>query len=739
MMKSVRFLLINLLAWGGFSFAHACGPEWYTPGGYHMYRVYETTMQDANKGWDCYPSVSENCTEWQWITSMDIPLDDIYQVVYKMSLEEFETIYDNRKATYENKFAEWITKRDAEALDFLLLAKTNEYIRLKRNSRWYYPSMKIGARMTLEEVADKALTTQSKRFHDRYLLQGVRALFTLGRYQECIELWKNEASGLPEGNVMRQLIFPYIAGAEVHIGNTRKAIEYFAQIGDINSMLYCMGREGEEIGEVDALAFVCEHAPNSPYIRKTLQEYVRRMEPDGEYWCMHEEVVVVDEDFKKLHSLCLQMARDKRTSTPAMWYYTAAFLSDMKGDVREASNLLSKAEQLGADIYLQESIKVLRMYIDSKLYPYDAFYEKRLFAQLQWLDEKIVNNITDEVRNATSNGYQLSICISYYYWNDMLRRILLDEVCPRMIEAGKTTRALQLANMASNRLLGIIDKHTCRGYKEKDDGYEYFEVELSMDEYRYSKEFYNRFDYSNPFFEMIDSLGLDAAIRYVENVNAPRSEFDKYLHARGYTNKDYLYDILGTQCLRNMRYREAVEYLGAVSTRYYYHHNVDMKYDPFVADFMPIHVDDDFKYKFAREMYSLEQNISMMKDLNRKALMMARFAIGIKNSFEHCWGLTQYYVGTVFYNQSCNKRDWEKDQYTTAAMNRFQNLLDQAICMAADDDTAAEIQYWLCNFKTVAKKYPNTIKGQLVRGECDLLYDHHAEKRKTINYSHRFE
>ena len=108
--------------------------------------------------------------------------------------------------------------------------------------------------------------------------------------------------------------------------------------------------------------------------------------------------------------------------------------------------------------------------------------------------------------------------------------------------------------------------------------------------------------------------------------------------------------------------------------------------------------------------------------------MMARFAIGIKNSFERCWGLTQYYVGITYYHQSCKKRDWEKEECTIAAKNRFQNLLEQACSMVTDDETAAEIQYGLCNFETVAKKYPNTTKGELVKGKCDLLYDHHAEK-----------
>ncbi|MBQ5861979.1 MAG: hypothetical protein IIW65_07565, partial [Alistipes sp.] len=53
--------------------------------------------------------------------------------------------------------------------------------------------------------------------------------------------------------------------------------------------------------------------------------------------------------------------------------------------------------------------------------------------------------------------YHLKINESFYYWNDMMRRILIAEVCPRMIKAGRTTRALQLANMADNRLLGLVD------------------------------------------------------------------------------------------------------------------------------------------------------------------------------------------------------------------------------------------------------------------------------------------
>lgn len=736
MEKWIRYWLVSLLALSGIGGAKACWVDWYVPSGYYMYRVYESTPQDEERGADRYPTMMENCREWQRLTSKDIPVEDIIEVVYKMPLEEFEMIYDNRQLPCENGFVEWITKRDTEILDFLLLAKTNEYIRLKRNSRWYYPSMKIGARMSLEEVADRALTMRSTRLRDRYLLQGVRALFTLGRYQECIDLWENEVSKLPDANLMRQLIYPYIAGAKCYVGDVNEALEYFSQIGDINSMLYCLGRAGESMDAIDALALVCEHTPNSPYIRKALQECVRKLEPEGSFYNSHyESGLEENEDLVKLYQLCLDMASDKRSSDPALWCYTIAFLSDLRGNIRGASQWLKKAESLVGDIYLEESIRVMRIYLDSKMSPYDESYEKRLYGQLKWLDEKIVHHITDEVREVTARGYKLGFCESYYYWNDMMRRIVLAEVCPRMLKKGKTTRALQLANMASNRLLGIVDRQEMTFYEEVNGEYQYSSEYVTMEEYRYSAKDYNRMDYRSHFFELIDSVGLDAAIAYVECVEKPETDFDRFLNERGYINRDYLYDIIGTQCLRNMRYEEAVRYLSVVSKRYHNHLNVYMNYDPFVADHSRLLVaasyhNDDFKYAFAREMHSLEESIKTMEDPNRKAQLMVRYAIGMKNSFERCWALTQYYVGTNYYASACEKRDWENDHYTEAAMKCSRQIINDACGIVTDDEVGAEIQYTLCNFRTVAMQYPNTKMGQLVKGECDNLYDHHAEKRQ---------
>lgn len=149
-----------------------------------------------------------------------------------------------------------------------------------------------------------------------------------------------------------------------------------------------------------------------------------------------------------------------------------------------------------------------------------------------------------------------------------------------------------------------------------------------------------------------------------------------------------------------------------------------MYFAPFAVKATRIPDTRDFKYDFAREMLHLEQCIASTADPNRRARLMLRFAIGICNSFKVCWPLTQYYKGEGFIHQVCEKRQWESDCFTTAALRRSDRMVREALDIVTDPSLAAEMQYTLCNFATVARLYPNTPYGQLVRGSCDNLKDY---------------
>ena len=100
-MKSLRYFLINVVLQAIVYEANACGPFWYTPNGYHMYRICD--MQPKSVADEYSLKVRRNCEEWQGLTSVDIPVDDIYQAVYKMTMEELETVAENRTVSYDNK------------------------------------------------------------------------------------------------------------------------------------------------------------------------------------------------------------------------------------------------------------------------------------------------------------------------------------------------------------------------------------------------------------------------------------------------------------------------------------------------------------------------------------------------------------------------------------------------------------------------------------------------------------
>ena len=109
-------------------------------------------------------------------------------------------------------------------------------------------------------------------------------------------------------------------------------------------------------------------------------------------------------------------------------------------------------------------------------------------------------------------------------------------------------------------------------------------------------------------------------------------------------------------------------------------------------------------------------------------IIAIKYAIGIRNSFGFCWPLTQYYKGTEFWGQVCEKRDWENDNMTTAAREKARKLLKEAFAMFTDDEIAADMNHKFCNFQTVVDKYPYTQKATLVKGCCDVLCDHHLER-----------
>ena len=736
-MKLRIYIIVNLLLFSLLSTqkVYSCWGPWYAPKDYHTFRIYEEDKQLYTEDEYVHPKLKSemmlNCELWQKLIGEAIPVKDIYEAVYKSTYEDILRISqlivlpNAKDSLMQNQFVKWIVgHKDREIAEFLQLAKLCEKIRWEQSSPWYYPTDNDHVSLTLTDVAVQTQAYAGKRLQDRYALQAIRALFATAQYDKCINYWNDMHDKLPDG-LLKKMIRPYVAGAYFRTGAIEKAKQIYAECGDVNSLLYCAGKQGKQTNEIEQMELVYKYCPNSPMLAQTAQRLIQRVESFTNCWC---DVNNEWPSCLPLYEFSLKVALEGKTANPAMWYYTAAYLSDQNGDTQTALNLLAKAEKSYGTSYIRESIMILRIYLDAKTCRYNIAYEQRLLEQLRWLDNKIRDNIDDKVRQKTiSNGFWGNY--NYYYWNDMLRKIVLSVVVPRYIAHGNYIRAIQLANMADNNLLNVINKQEF--YYCYDQTWD--EDIVSLSEYRKGTKWHNCLDYSNALFALIDTIGVNHVIAYVQRLQQPSSDFDRFINDRSYVDTDFFNELIGTQCLREMRYADALKYFGKIPSSFQYRLNTYkdgyMKYDPFSWHAMSlISNNTDYKYNFAREMYSLEQAMQQTTDPNRKAQLLVRYAVGIRNSIDCCWALTQYYRGTSFWG-SCDKIDWTETISWKQAQRRYDKLLKDAFAMFTDDECAAHTHYQLLHCHTVVEKYPDTKAAEIIRGACDNYQDYRPSKK----------
>ena len=679
--------------------ADACWHPWTLYNSTSLFRL--DNLKSVNK------NIKEtNCRHWQSLTHRDIPLEDIEYVVYTMPLAEYEAFYAMAVYYEDNAFAQWIKRNDPEIMDFLLLAKRNEHMRFQYSSKWYYPTMKVGGPVSLEEIVEQSLGSQSVRLRDRYLLQTVRALTTLKRYDECLELWDREISLLPKDNFMRRLCYEYIAGAYYHTGDVERAMLMFASYGDTGSMYYIAKQQDMDLTTVDIIRYsYLSGAPLSKFSRD-----IRKMIVDAETFPIVYEFgdkPVVTDEILAIRDLAIEAGGNPNCADRAQWLYIAAYIYMQQCNYTQAKALLSRAEKAPASDYMKESIKVLGIYLDALTATYNAAYEERLFEQIKWFEERVRLDF-----NSDDYDYCMWHDFSENYWYSSMTRILSYTVAPRYLEMGNPARALQLMNFADYlpyKYVTSIDYYV-------DNDYGYWWTSSNIEVYRRERGTFNRIDYSTWFFNTINKQTPDAAIAYVERALNPISEFDRYLNDVGYTSPDFLYDIVGTLCLRHMRYQEAERYFSLVSLDYQYMLNVMLKRDPFDALCPEGNRILDFRYRFASTMASLERGIEATTDINRRASLLVKFGIGMGNSVTTCWPLT-------YYGSSCND-DWRGDSVALALHNRAIISINEALSAFTDDELKAEALYTLGRHYTVVSSYGYTKKAEFVRRHCDNFYDY---------------
>ena len=725
-MKLKKYITISLLVFGMAAKSHACGPYYYDPQDYLMYRGYE------NQPLSLYNFGSkENCALWQEQTSQTIKSNDIYRLVYKTSSYTIRNIVSHNPSVDSlrraNTFAAWLWD-DREAAEFLLLAKECEEARSHLNSPWYYPASKQEKQSGLYAIADRAASYTNERFLGRYTLQRIRALFSLREYDECLNCWDAVSERL-EDNILKQMCERYIGGTYYKLGDKDAAREHFLRAGDIEAVLMC---EEDDATPRNELLF--RYAPDCWELRDWISREIHEKDRLTKYEDFLKSGALEPKDRTeclKLAEFCARVISGGKVSNPDFWYYSKAYLLFLAGDKEEAMKAVDIASESPGTQEIKDNIRVFRIYLNSILKPWSDSYEAEMISELKWLDSMIVRHI-DEVRTETIEFgiHHLGINVSFYYWNDMMRKVVFSSIVPKLLENHREVSAIRFSNMADNRLLNIVGKVDtwCLA------GDNWISAEMTLEQYR-AKAYRNYHDYRNQFFRLIDNLDVEHLIAYVKSLDKAVSREDLFLDCRGYTERAFFYEIIGTKMLREMRYSDAAAWLSMVPKGFQERLNTYkagfLMYDPFAQSKQPMKDRQNYKLRFALAMTDLEGRILKEKDPTAKAKLLVRYATGMRNSVAFCWALTFHRHSTDEPDGYSNNDYFEKKQ--DAVLERSEKLFAQALAICKDKETAAMLQYYLGNMKTVAELYPESKAAANIRGACDKLVDYHLEGRKIVD------
>lgn len=714
----------------------ACGP--YYPENPANIRVFRSCTPELELQWQegCrfqdYEKY-ENCLLWQKITSTDIPLKDIEHVVYDARINDI-TNFPQGKLT-SNKFAEWLAQpAHRDDFEYLLTAKEIEEIREYMNDPWYYAYDGDEEHVRLDSLLNQCKEYRGCRHSSRYALQLARLYFAKKDFEACRNLWESKVSSMPQ-NIVTDMLASYAGGAYARVGNRDKAIELFERSQDIGSLINLKAWDNTlstsryTDRRVKELEYIFSRFPNSPLLSVKVQEYVRNRERIG-------TVTDIGFDDELIHFAGRAIA-SADCHQKGMWNYALAYLYYLDNDFSNSASYLAQAERSEATPYIKDSIRAFRFLLDAHYANNTIEYKNKLFRELKWLDECMAR---DARLDAASHWeYDNNMNYSFYFWQDVARRVLLCEACPQIRIAGNPVLALQLANYASNRILQLSPTFSVDNYPEPYTSY------IPMSEFRKNGSDGNPFDYSSQFFELINSSSADIAARYALHITSPTSELERFLNERGYVDNDYICDIVGTLYMREMNYSKASEWLSKVSQGYQQRTNIAkdgyFKLDPFRYQVDKKHFiadSNDYKLNFAQEMLRLENMIQSYAEPNRKADAKILFATGLRNSFGRCWYLTDYeylladnvcenWQDWKIYSSSC--REGFTNAYAQRAYRRVDKLMAEALSEYTNPELAAKAQFDMMNFKTIIEKYPSTEFASYVRSRCDNYYDYSLQKK----------
>lgn len=642
---------------------------------------------------------AENIKLWRKQTNTKISDKEIENLVYTYSADEL-------KAHKEY----CIRNLGGDAYKFLVYAKQCEKTRAEMNDPWYYPTKNDPLVRTLQEISEKGMISQNK-FFNRYVLQTIRALVTIHKDSTAVAYWE-KAKPKMEDDIIRTMAERHVAMAYNKIGDKATACRIYARVGDLTSLYQCSENHAQMWEEV------FRENPNSPFFVDVMQSLLTHL--DNRYFDKmtqdygYEESWLKD-DMEQLDTalrIAKRATKDNRVKDKAMWYYSVAALLDSKGDAAQAlAYAKSGKSYCKKGSFMDNSMRVLRIYLEAQICDYDSAYIVHLADDMTWLSSLAKGSITPELKselvvhtiieNWNGQEYEYNPDISYrnkMYWSDAINRILCDVLAPKLKQQGKTADALLLANLGEFWL------------PRNATGTAHCPNEPSL---------YTFTDHTNAMAEMADTCSTNALMTMYKRLRRPRNAMDRLVKKNGMADKDYWCDVIGTHCIAEHRYDEAVSWLKGSSDSYQKNCSTWDWYDrdPFCLKIgwtdgrHYINKKADYKRAYAKRMAELKRQMTHAKTADKRAEAMILYGVGLRNQTDWCWALTRY-----------SDLEYSHEDYVDSKESK--SMIDKGIALMEDKELKAYYLHSFARNKEVMDLCYDTKIAKNLQAHCDIWRDY---------------
>lgn len=672
----------------------------------YMFKTYDEVIDS----WWVDASREANIDFWCKYTNGRVGKQDVEIALYDLDVEGVKD--------KTNAFFKYL--HDTKDKEALLYWELNKTLLAKMGDSWYYPkpAEKDEFMRTVERVEKFGAECQSQVLKDRVMYLYMRVMFYLRDYKTCKSVWENNARQWLDDDMKKRCLM-YYAGALFYSDETTKAADIYADNEDWESLRYFKCN-------AEFMKKLYSSNPNSKAFLFFVQNYLNKFQDKKGL-----------EDSKDFSKLCEKIVSENKTDNPALWQSALAHMTFLSGDLEEAIEMIEKAVEMKGDSVVSGNARMLRLlYHAADTTAKD--YADKLYMDLPWMLEKVYN--AEDLWANNGQGFEHSL--------NMLSRTIFKYAFPHYVDAGNH-------NMAA-ALLNVYDEVFCYDKDERNKK-------------RKDPNDLGSWEYSTYYFNYLDTTSIENVKDFLEFVKAGgNTKLEKALVQKGYVSESMINELIGTKYMRVHNYSSAIEYLEKVRPFFWNKQNITefLERNPFMENW--VYAKDEKgcaynqydpakqyssnpgKLQFCRIMRDLEQKLKSSSDKEENAISSYAYAVGIEQSENWCWALTQYarsdswFEGlySTFRNlESLQQEDngWDYKTSRSYMLQKRYNMiyshLANAESQTGSNELLARCQYMRAAieldrsfagqyYRSLSNRYAGTRFVGNERRHCDLLSDY---------------